>query len=155
MEGRRVTQDAGVIRELEGDDSALVYVAMAELRRLDSREHFLDHVATQRSQGYRLVASFEDGDTDAAAVAGFRLANFLAWGKAIYVDDLSTRASYRGRGHAGRLMDWLIAEARRLDCDQLHLDSGVGAERESAHRLYLNKRLRISAHHFSIDLRTR
>ena len=150
-----MTQDAGVIRELEGDDSALAYVAMAELRRLDSREDFLDRVATQRGQGYRLVASFEEGDTDAAAVAGFRLANFLAWGKAIYVDDLSTRASYRGRGHAGRLMDWLIAEARRLDCDQLHLDSGVGADRESAHRLYLNKRLRISAHHFSIDLRTR
>jgi GNAT superfamily N-acetyltransferase len=155
MEGRGVTQDVGVIRELKGDDSALAYVAMAELRRLDSREDFLDRVATQRGEGYRIVASFEDGDADAAAVAGFRLAHFLAWGKAIYVDDLSTRASFRGRGHGAGLMDWLIAEARRLDCDQLHLDSGVGADRESAHRLYLNKRLRISAHHFSIDLRAR
>jgi GNAT superfamily N-acetyltransferase len=155
MEGRGMTQDAGMIREIEGDEGALVYAAMAELRRLDSREDFLDRVATERREGYRLVASFEEGDADAAAVAGFRLAHFLAWGKAIYVDDLSTRASYRGRGHGARLMDWLIAEARRLDCDQLHLDSGVGADRESAHRLYLNKRLRISAHHFSINLRER
>jgi GNAT superfamily N-acetyltransferase len=141
MEGRGVKQDVGVIRELDGDDSALAYVAMAELRRLDSREDFEGRVAAQRREGYRLVASFEEDDADAAAVAGFRLAHFLAWGKAIYVDDLSTRASYRGRGHGARLMEWLIAEARRLDCDQLHLDSGVGADRESAHRLYLNKRL--------------
>jgi len=148
-------QHVPVIRELLGDDSALAYVAMAELRRLDSREAFLDRVVTERREGYRLVASFEDGDTDAAAVAGFRLAHFLAWGKAIYVDDVSTRAQYRGRGHAGALMDWLLAEARRLDCDQLHLDSGVGPDRETAHRLYMNKGLRISAHHFSVDLRKR
>jgi len=148
-------QHVPVIRELPDDDTALAYVAMAELRRLDSREAFLDRVAVERREGYRLVASFEDGDADAAAVAGFRLANFLAWGRAIYVDDVSTRAQYRGRGHAGALMDWLIAEARRLDCDQLHLDSGVGPDRETAHRLYMNKGLRISAHHFSIDLRKR
>ena len=148
-------QHVPVIRELLDDDTALAYVAMAELRRLDSREAFLDRVAVERREGYRLVASFENGDADAAAVAGFRLANFLAWGRAIYVDDVSTRAQYRGRGHAGALMDWLIAEARRLDCDQLHLDSGVGPDRETAHRLYMNKGLRISAHHFSIDLRKR
>ena len=74
-------------------------------------------------------------------------------GQAIYVDDLSTRKQYRGHGHGGKLMDWLIAEARRLDCDQRHLDSGVGPDREDAHRLYMNKGLRISAHHFQIDLR--
>lgn len=142
-----------MIRELEGDEARVAFAAMAELRRLDSPETFLARVATQRREGYRLVGSFEDGDTEAAAVAGFRVANFLAWGKVIYVDDLSTRARSRGHGHGGRLMDWLLAEARRLDCDQLHLDSGVGPDRETAHRLYLNKRLRISAHHFAIDLR--
>lgn len=146
-------QHVRVIRELEGADTALAYRAMAELRTIETVEVFLASVATQRREGYRLVASFEDGDADAAAVGGFRLENFLAWGKAIYVDDLSTRKQYRGRGHGGKLMDWLIAEARRLDCDQLHLDSGVGADREDAHRLYMNKGLRISAHHFQIDLR--
>ena len=148
-------QDVAVIRELAPDQTATAYEAMAELRKLESREQFLDRVVLQRGEGYRIVASFEDGDKDAAALAGFRVANFLAWGRVIYVDDVSTRARYRGRGHAGALMDWLIAEARRLDCDQLHLDSGVGPDRETAHRLYMNKGLRISAHHFSIDLRKR
>ena len=148
-----VPQDVRVIRELEGADTALAYRAMAELRKLETVEVFLSRVATQRREGYRIVASFEDGDADAAAVGGFRLENFLAWGKAIYVDDLSTRKQCRGRGHGGKLLDWLVAEARRLDCDQLHLDSGVGPDREDAHRLYMNKGLRISAHHFQIDLR--
>ena len=146
-------QHGGMIRELADDDTHLAFDAMAELRRLDSLKTFLGRVAEQRREGYRVVATFEADDDQAAAVAGFRLAHFLAWGKAIYVDDVSTRAKYRGRGHAGALMDWLIVEARRLDCDQLHLDSGVGPDRETAHRLYMNKGLRISAHHFSIDLR--
>jgi hypothetical protein len=36
----------------------------------------------------------------------------------------------------------------RCGCDQLHLDSGVGPEREDAHRLYFNAGLRITAYHF-------
>ena len=144
-----------MIRELEGAESARAFVAMAELRRLADVQSFLDRVAVQRREGYRLVGSFDSGDDDAAGVAGFRVGNFLAWGRVIYVDDLSTRAKYRGRGHGGALMDWLIAEAKRLECDQLHLDSGVGPDRETAHRLYMNKGMRISAHHFQIDLRAK
>jgi GNAT superfamily N-acetyltransferase len=142
-----------MIRELEGGDSARAFVAMAELRRLADVRSFLERVEMQRREGYRLVGSFEDGDDDAAGVAGFRVGHFLAWGKVVYVDDVSTRAKYRGRGHAGALMDWLISEAKRLECDQLHLDSGVGPDRETAHRLYMNKGLRIAAHHFQIVLR--
>src|SRR5436190_5239877 len=121
-----------MIRELEGADAVRAFEAMAELRRLADVRSFLERAEVQRREGYRLVASFADGDDDAAAVAGFRAGNFLAWGKVIYVDDLSTRAKYRGRGHGGALLDWLVAEAKRLECDALHLDSGVGPDRETA-----------------------
>jgi GNAT superfamily N-acetyltransferase len=100
----------------------------------------------QRPQGYRLVAAFEDGRV--VAVAGFRVVDSLAWGRALYVDDLSTHPSARRRGHAARLLEWCVQEATRLGCDELHLDSAVGPEREDAHRLYFNQRLRISAYHF-------
>jgi hypothetical protein len=40
-------------------------------------------------------------------------------------------------------------EACRAGCDELHLDSGVGPEREDAHRLYFNAGLRIASYHFS------
>jgi GNAT superfamily N-acetyltransferase len=127
---------------------------MLELRpNAGSREQFVETVnRRQRPEGYRLVAAFEDGHEPAAAIAGFRTGHFQAWGYAMYIDDLSTRAPFRGRGHGGALMDWLIAEARRLGCSQLHLDSGVGPDRQAAHRLYMNKRMRISAHHFAMEL---
>jgi GNAT superfamily N-acetyltransferase len=78
--------------------------------------------------------------------------NNLFGGRTLYVDDLSTLPEARGRGHAGRLLEWCEEEARRLGCDELHLDSAVGPERLDAHRLYFNRRLRITAFHFEKSL---
>jgi hypothetical protein len=48
------------------------------------------------------------------------------------------------------MLDWLTEEARRADCVQLHLDSGV--QRPDAHRFYFREGLTISAYHFRKDL---
>ncbi len=103
----------------------------------------------QRSEGYRLVGAFESPHNGAMAAAGFRTGHSLAWGYYLYVDDLSTLAEARRRGHARALLDWLTEEARRLGCDSLHLDSGFGRERADAHRLYLNAGLGVYALHFA------
>lgn len=136
------------IRELGPQETHLAYPALLELRphlgSLDAVVRLVNE--EQRSEGYRLVGSFEDGVDEAAAVAGFRTAHSLAWGYYLYVDDLSTRAAFRKRGHGASLMQWIAEEARRLGCNQLHLDSGV--HRHDAHRLYLNQRMDITSHHF-------
>jgi GNAT superfamily N-acetyltransferase len=106
----------------------------------------------QRAEGYRLVGAFEEASPHAVAVAGFRVAHSISWGRFLYVDDLSTLPDARRRGHGRQLLDWLVEEGRRLGCEQLHLDSGVGAERADAHRLYLNAGLAITAHHFARSL---
>ena len=139
-----------MIRELAAGETQLAYAAMLELRpKIGSSADFVRTVNDrQRPQGYRLIASFDDDDEQAAGAAGFRVLDYLAWGHALYCDDLTTREKYRGRGHAGALMDWMVEEARRLGCGEFHLDSGVGADRTTAHRLYFNKRMRISAFHF-------
>ena len=103
----------------------------------------------ERAHGYEMVYLAEDGVP--VALAGYREAEFLAWGLVLYVDDLITAVTARGRGYGGQLMDWLIEEARRRGCTELHLDSGV--HRFSAHRLYHSRRLEISSHHFSLVLR--
>jgi GNAT superfamily N-acetyltransferase len=141
-------------RELEAGEERLAAETLLELRpHWGDAETLARRIAQQREDGYRVVASFEDGDDVAGAVAGFRIGRNTAWGAYVYVDDLVTRADRRGRGHGGALMAWLEAEARRLGCDALHLDSGVGPEREDAHRLYFDSRLRIASYHFARELR--
>ncbi len=121
---------------------------------IGSEADFVDRVnRLQRPIGYRLIASFVDGEEQAAAVAGFRTGQYLAWGHILYCDDLSSRAAFRRQGHAGALIDWMVGEARHLGCDQFHLDSGVIKERWEAHRLYMNKGMAISAYHFSLELK--
>ena len=142
------------IREIVPPDTGLAFAAMHALRpHLADEQAFVRRVdEVQRPEGYRLVGAFEDGWPQAAAVAGFRVSHSIAWGRFLYVDDLSTLPDARGRGHGGRLLEWLTDEALRLRCEQLHLDSGVGPERADAHRLYLNSGLLISAHHFARGL---
>lgn len=124
--------------------------AMLELRpRWETAAAIVELVdGSLRPAGYRLVGVFDGAGPDARAVAGFREARTLAWGHYVYVDDISTVPAARRAGHAERLMDWLIEEARGLGCEALHLDSGVGPERAAAHRLYMRHGLRISSHHF-------
>jgi GNAT superfamily N-acetyltransferase len=140
-----------VIRELLPPDTGLGFDAMAALRtELADEEAFVRRVDDlQRPEGYRLVGAFEEDAPDAVAVAGFRTGHSLAWGHYLYVDDLSTLPQARRRGHGRDLLDWLIDEGRRLGCEQLHLDSGVGLDRADAHRLYLNAGLVIVSHHFA------
>jgi GNAT superfamily N-acetyltransferase len=141
------------VRELLMGDTASAFRAMQALRTHLDEPAFVSQVdELQRSEGYRLVGAFEGGSPTAAAVAGFRVGHSLAWGRFLYVDDLSTLPAARRSGHARALLDWLIAEARRLECDQLHLDSGVGLDRVDAHRLYFNAGMRIVSHHFARPL---
>ena len=63
------------------------YPAMRELRPHLSEEVFVSQVQRQmQNHGYVLVYIAADGEVMAAA--GYRVAEFLAWGKACYLDDL-------------------------------------------------------------------
>jgi GNAT superfamily N-acetyltransferase len=142
------------LREIFPPDTALAFPAMQALRPHYAEEsEFVERVdEMQRAEGYRLVGAFEDGTPYALAVAGFRVGHNLAWGRFLYVDDLSTLPEARRRGYGRQLLEWLTEEARREGCDQLHLDSGVTADRYDAHRLYLNSGLAITSHHFARKL---
>lgn len=140
-----------MIREVLPPDTGLAFRAMQALRTdLFDEEAFVRAVDdVQRAEGYRLVGVFEQGESEAVAVAGFRSGHSISWGHYLYIDDLSTLPEARRRGHGRALLDWLPEEGRRLGCDQLHLDSGVGLDRTDAHRLYLNAGMVIAAHHFA------
>lgn len=143
------------IIEVAPADTTRTYAALCELREgrpvMSSVESFTRWInQQQRSEGYRIVAAFLPGMPDAVAAAGFRILHQLSKGRFLYVDDLITLPQHRSNGYADLLFAWLLEEARRLGCVQLHLDSGH--QRYDAHRFYLKHGMIINAHHFSMPV---
>jgi GNAT superfamily N-acetyltransferase len=121
---------------------------LAELRPHLADSALLNRIERQMTGGYTLAVLEEDGDVK--AVAGFRFGEFLAWGRIVYVDDLVCKATERGKGYGGQLLEWLKAHARENGCNQFHLDSGT--HRLDAHRFYQTHGMEISGFHFAMKL---
>ena len=142
---------AHAIRLAETDADILrVHPVMRELRpHVKSEGEFLARVRRQQAgSGWRLVY-VEDAGVPVAA-AGFRVSEWLAWGKALYVDDLICLESHRGKGFAEALMHWMEDLARAEGCGEFHLDSGT--HRLGAHRFYHRLKLAITSFHFQKKL---
>lgn len=143
------------------EDILRCWPVMQQLRPHLTEEQFLAQVKRQQaSAGYVLVYIEETppnppvngGEKKIQSVAGFRMSEFLMWGKTLYIDDLVSDEKTRGGGFASKLFDWIVEYAKRENCDQLHLDSGTGPTRFRAHRFYLVKGMDITSHHFVLKL---
>lgn len=141
-----------IVKATTPEEIARAHSVMQELRPHHSdRDAFVCEVERQIGEGFRLV--FLESEGTVCAVAGYRILQLLFSGRTLYVDDLVTKEGTRSRGFGGELFDWLVEEARREKCTGFALDSGV--QRFDAHRFYLRKRMKIAAHHFTLDLAER
>ena len=131
-------------------DIARCFPVMAQLRPHLLESDFVARVRRMGTEGY-LLAFLADTGGIVRSVAGFRQMEMLHAGRVLYVDDLVTDSATRSRGYGDQLVDWLVAKARALGCDEFTLDSGT--QRVDAHRFYLRKRMRISCFHFSLTLK--
>ena len=109
------------------------------------KEQYVQQVLEMMQEGYQMI--FISEENKPVAFAGFRNLNMLYSGQIIYIDDLSTLPSHRGKGYAGQLLDYIHELANRTGKQSVQLDSGY--HRNDAHRLYLQKGYKISSHHFS------
>jgi GNAT superfamily N-acetyltransferase len=136
--------------QLAESDSQILecFSILAQLRPHLKQEHFLEQVQRQQRNGYQLT--FLEQDDRVFAVAGFCLSECLAWGPFLYVYDLVVDEAVRSKGHGQALFAWLVEFAKLHNCSELHLDSGV--QRFDAHRFYLQHRMNIASHHFSLHL---
>jgi len=126
------------------------YTVMRQLRpHLIEEQAFIEQVQRQLAEGYKLVCWQEEGKV--MALIGFRFLEFLAWGKVLYIDDLITDSETRKNGYGGKLLKWAIEQAKKENCDQVHLDSGP--QRHDAHRLYLNHGFKIIGYHFALNFK--
>ena len=124
------------------------YPVLRELRPHIAEDELLSRVRSQEKTGYRL--GFLEQPEGVVAVAGFRIAENLAWGRFLYVDDLVTLSSHRSEGFGARLLSWLQDFSVQEGCAQMHLDSGI--QRKQAHRFYEREGMTISCFHFVQDI---
>lgn len=92
--------------------------------QLSDTDDFVQRVQRQAEQGYRLLAARSAGEV--VGLAGCRLQENLLHGRFFYVDDLVTREDVRSRGIGERLLHEVRAQARRLGCVNLVLDTALG-----------------------------
>lgn len=122
---------------------------MSELRPHLSREEFLAQVKRQiEESGYQLVYLADEGEVK--AVAGIRIAEWLARGMSMDLEDLVATESDRSKGYGGQLFDWLLDYGRQRGCTEIRLVSHV--TRFRAHQFYLKKKMILDGHFFSISL---
>ena len=127
--------------------------AMLALRQHLSPEQAFEMIRFQQDNDGFVLAYVQGDDLlePTPAVVGYRFLNLLYSGKTLYIDDLSTLPSARGKGYASALLDFVIDEARKAGCQCVSLDSGQNPARYDAHRLYLKKGFNITSHHFKLD----
>ena len=131
---------------LEQDqDYEAAFGLMHELRpHLRDAASFAAQVRRQAAQGYRLLATRQDGQIK--ALAGYRIQENTLYGRFLYVDDLVTAADTRSQGLGAQLIEALREEARRQGCAQFVLDTGLA--NALAQRFYFRQGLLAAGLHF-------
>ena len=129
-------------------DYTRCFEVMKELRPHHTLESFLKAMVAMQKEGYHLLYLEDEGRM--VSVAGFRFTTTLYDGLIIDFDDFVTLADGRSKGYGAKMFDHLVGIAKERGIKAIHLNSNH--QRFDAHRFYLNKRMKIIAHHFRIEL---
>jgi GNAT superfamily N-acetyltransferase len=127
---------------------AACFEVMKELRPHHDLESFLTSMKEMKKEGYHLIFLEDEGKP--VCVAGFRFTTTLYDGLIIDFDDFVTLTDARNKGYAGLIFDHLAGIAKERSIKTIHLNSNH--LRFDAHRFYLNKKMKIIAHHFRMEL---
>ena len=134
----------------DDDEIKSCFPVFHELRpHLRNEMSFCEQVRRQHRVSDYDISVIRLASTVVSAI-GFRISEHLAWGKVLYIDDLSTLSNHRNLGCAASLLNWAADYGKAEACEAMHLDSGYG--RKHAHRLYLKQGFELVSHHFSRHL---
>ena len=127
------------------NEIASCWKTMFLLRPMLNEDNFVAQIKDMMKDGYKLV--YVSDEDKVVSVAGYRIFSMLYCGKMLYIDDLSTLDSHRGKGYASILLNYLSEIAKKENCKSMQLDSGH--VRTTAHKLYFKENFIISAFHFN------
>jgi GNAT superfamily N-acetyltransferase len=106
------------IHDIAVEDYDRALQIMHQLRPSLDKATFVQHLTG--SSGYRLIGSFTP---NLSGLIGVRIVETLARGRYMHVDDLVVAETFRGQGLGRALLSFAAAEARRLHCTAMFLDS--------------------------------
>jgi len=125
----------------------LMRVLRPHLTHLDA---YVDQLARQTGQGYRLLAAW-DGE-QVVGLAGYRELENLLYGRFLYVDDLVVRPDVQRSSLGTSLLSAVREEAVRRGCAHFVLDTGL--HMPLAQRFYFRQGLLAHGMHFTQNLQT-
>ncbi len=139
-----------VIAPAQSDTEILCcFPIMQELRpHLTNAQDFLQRVRRQQANGYLLEVMRCDGQP--VALVGYRFQQNLVHGYFVYVDDLVTTASMRGKRLGERLLEHVFCEASKNMCNKVILDTGLA--NNLAQRFYYRAGMLATGLHFGLVL---
>ena len=130
------------------EDFTRCFEVMKELRPHHNLQSFITAMDAMQKEGYQLL--YLQDEECIVSVAGFRFTTTLYDGLIIDFDDFVTLADGRSKGYGAVVFDYLVRLAKEKDIKAIHLNSNH--QRFDAHRFYLNKRMKIVAHHFRLEV---
>jgi hypothetical protein len=139
-----------VLKHAKTDEEVMAcFDVMCELRpNLTSAATFLEQVKSMTKYGYRLLAALENGTP--VALAGYRENEMLIYGNFIYVDDLITSESQRGKKLGEKLLTYIFEDAKAHHYSKVILDTGIA--NSLAQRFYFRVGMLAVGMHFSYEL---
>jgi len=121
------------ILKLRKEDLKRAYEVLKELRTTLEYEEFIETLEImQDEQKYTMFGLWDNGEIQ--SYAGVEIQTNLYWKKHLFIHDLVTKYSSRGRGYGKQMIDFLSDYAQMHKCENIALTSG--SQRENAHRFY-------------------
>jgi GNAT superfamily N-acetyltransferase len=137
----------------KGDITEMAWMLSAEAVHRQLRTNLpLDYVMRMQqvfANGARMLVVAEHENV--VGVALWRLVENTYEGQRLYIDDLVTDESQRGKGIGKLLVQQLEKRARDIGCDVLVLDSGV--QRAAAHKFYFREGMYVASFSFRKSLK--
>ncbi len=124
------------------------YTVLHQIREDMPKDDFLNTVAEQLKNGYKVAYVIED--TQILCVSGFTITTTLSRGKHIKIEDFVTNKTQKASIAAKALLDFIKIYAKQQKCASIHLDSVI--DRHEAHKFYLSEDFKIESHHFCFKI---
>jgi len=120
------------IREINIDELEQVFPIVSQLRPHLSMDEYIEITKGMAYNGYQIFCVFENGEI--VSYAGIAILKNLYYGEHIWVYELVTDESKRGRGYGKMLLSYIEKFAKDNSLNCVALSSGL--QKEDAHKFY-------------------